>query len=295
MTYRNYMYPVLTPNYNHTTLKLAKLSAGFDSKYYPFFYDAFGFIDEDCKFLDIPKKSNKNLIDACIERAKELDGCNLMFSGGVDSTFILACFKAAGADVKLYNYSPEKIILKPELKQYVQRNFKTKYIKDRIKVARLEKVYLGSLADTFFSSSSRLKGARISNRTVDSYGNINYSFTYKDIPFTPLQDMMLHKLTFDEIEMVLSYAKLMDVPLDTNNHIARFIDWITCLPKYMMQASWGYFCGMESFFNTQDFADIAYSQYWESNETPWLNDKKIFKEFIADTLGSDFGVTKNYT
>lgn len=295
MTYHNYMYPVLTPGYNHTTLKLAKFSAGFDYRYYPFFYDAFGFIDENCKFLDIPKENHKDLIETCIERAKELSGCNLMFSGGVDSTFILACFKAAGAEVKLYNYSPDKILIKPELKQYVQRNFKIKYIKERIKIARLEKVYLGSLSDSFFFSSSRLKGARRSVRKIDGDGNINFDTSYTDIPFVPLQDMMLHKFTFDEIEMVLSYAKLMNVPIDTNNHIARFIDWITCLPKYMMQASWGYFIGMESFFNTQDFADIAYTQYWESNQTPWENNKKIFKEFIADTLGSDFGVTKNYT
>ena len=273
--------------------RLAKMSAGFDSRYYPFFYDPFGFLDAK-KVFELPKHTDIELLDACLERARELSGCNLMFSGGVDSTFLLACFKSVGADVRLVNYCPEKVSIIPELKKYIDKNFDVNYVSEKAGVSKFCNVYMGSLSDSLFFSRHRLKEERTCERFVSETGDVDFSYTFVDTPYISLADRMLHKFRYDDIELVLSYAALLDVPLKTNKQIARFIDWVTCLPKYMCQASWGYFVGMDSFFNKPVFFDIAYSQYWDSNEKEY-HDKKLYREFISDVLGSDFGVKKNYT
>lgn len=287
------MYEGSKNDTSRLSFRLAKLSAGYDSRFMPFFYDAFGILDE-CSFLRLPEKNNNDLLDVCLKRAEELSGCNLMFSGGVDSTFLLACFKATGVPVNLYNYCPGQNRLIPELKSYVENNFNIVYLKNMIEVCHLEKVFMGSLSDSLFFSTHRVAEEKTCKRIVLSDGSIDFEHDFYDMPFISLQDRMLHKFSFDDIELVLSYAALMDVPLDSNKEIARFLDWSCCIPKYMMQASWGYFVGMESFFNKQCFFDIAYTQYWNCNNANY-HDKKLYRDFIGDVLGSDFGVKKNYT
>ena len=289
----NLMAP-LSDNYR-LTLRLARLSSSYDTRFLSFYYDMFGFLD-DYNRLKIPSFTNKSLLDACIERAVELRGCNLMFSGGIDSSFLLACFKAANIPVVVCNYCPNGIRLLPKLRKYIEKKFDVRYFTTSQDVARLRKVYMGSLSDSFFFSSHRLAGARLCERILKKDGSVDYKIRFNDIPYLPLQDRMLRSklFNFDEIELVLAYAALMGVPLDNNNQIARLVDWVSCMPKHMLQASWGYFVGMDSFFDTQIFADIAYSQYWNSNEK-CPHSKKIYKDFMRDVLGSDFGVVKNYT
>ena len=292
---RNFMFTDFSSENKWLSLRLASFSAGYDKRFIPFFYDAFGFLDEAKNgFLNMPERDTTPLINTCIQRAHELSHCNLMFSGGVDSTFLLACFKAAQVPVQLYNYCPSRIRLLPELKKFVENNFNITYIDKFQDISKLKHVYMGSLCDSLFFSTHRLVGEKTCKRIVNSDGSIDFLHEFHKLPFIPLQDMMLHKFTFDQIELVLSYAAYLNVPLNDNIHIARFIDWISCLPKYMCQASWGYFVGMDSFFNTQKFINISFTQYWESNYNEH-HDKKILREFIADTLGTDFGVKKNYT
>lgn len=277
------------------TLRLARLSASYDTRYIPFYYDMFGFLD-DYKLLTIPKDNKSNLLDACKKRALELKGCNLMFSGGVDSTFLLACFKAVNVPVVVCNFCPDGNRIPVKLKRFVEKNFEVRYLSTVQEVSRLRKVYMGSLSDSFFFSSHRLQGERHCKRIVDKNGRVDYKISFEKKPFLPLEDRMLRSKLFnyDEIELCLAYAKFMDVPLNTNERIARFVDWACCMPKHMLQASWGYFIGMDSFFFTQEFADIAYTQYWDSNcHCP--HNKKLYKDFIKDIFGSDFGVEKNYT
>lgn len=292
---RNFMFPGFSGGNRWFSSRLAALSAGYDSRFVPFFYDAFGFLEEpDVGFLDMPKCDNSSLIDACISRARELSGCNFMFSGGVDSRFLLACFKTAGVPARLYNYCPSGIRLLPELRKFVEDNFDITYITDFKDIPKLRHIYMGSLSDSLFFSTHRIVGEKMCKRIVNPDGSVDFLHEFHKLPFVPLQDLMLHKFSFDQIELVLSYAAYLGVPLDDNIHIARFIDWVSCLPKYMCQASWGYFVGMDSFFNTQKFINIAFTQYWESNYKEY-HDKKLFREFIVDTFDFDFGVKKNYT
>ncbi len=276
------------------SLRLARLSASYDKRFFYYYYDMFGFFD-DYNRLSLPKIDKTELLDACLERARELEGCNFMFSGGVDSTFLLAVFKAAGVNVKVYHYCPQGIFLRPKLRKYVERNFEVHYLKNPLEVQDLGHIYMGTLSDAFFFSNHRIIGERDSTRIKLKDGRDSFILNFRKVPFIPLQDRMwrMRMFNYDEIELCLAYAALLGVPLDTNNHVARFIDWASCMPKHLCQSPWDYFVGQDSFFNTQKFADIAFTQYWDSNDFCPHN-KKLYRDFMCDVFGSDFGVEKNY-
>lgn len=261
--------------------------------YDQFYYDYFGVLDKLGK-LNIPSYDSSNLIDACLERAKSLPNIKLMWSGGIDSTFILACYKATNTPIKVYNYAVTGNYYGKKLGRYISDNFDLHIFKDSKDIKGIGSAYLGSLADFFFFSQHRLIGTRFAKEVRNRKGRgISVIYTFKDRPFISLeQRMKLKGYAPVEIEMTLAYADMLGVTLKSNNEIARFITFTCALPKAMFCTSIPYYVGLDSFFNTQKFVNIAYSQYWHSNESP-NHDKKLFKDFIRDIFGSDFGVNSN--
>lgn len=284
---------------NRLSLRLMKeLVAGYHVRAYDLYEDVFGVLDNK-KFFEFPTYDGSDLIDACFDRAKELPNINFLWSGGVDSTFILACYKLSGVPIKVWHYNHEKNYVSSKLRKYIRNNFEYHEINEESEIFKVNPVYLASLADCFFYSSQRLIGTRQSI-LVNERGRINEKLIYFDQPFMSLEDRMYNAFnnstrtfTDSEIMLVSQYAKAFDKPMNTNNRIARFLCFTCSLPKQAFIWSGPFYLGMNSFFLTQKFINIAYSQYWDSNETPWLHDKKTFKSIIAKAFGSDFGIESN--
>ena len=285
---------------------IRELTCSYEPKYINLYFDVFGQLGNDRKFFDLPGFDGTPVIEACLERAKQLSGCKLMWSGGIDSTFLLACFRAAGSDVKVYHYNNKENYVSPALMKFVRNNFDVKFLNNNNEIVAEGPAYLGSLADCFFFSHQRLRGTFKAFKLPLQHGRLIYKPMYYDKPFMPLQDLMgklyLHEgkdkktrvFSDSEIADVLAYAERMNVPLDTNERIARFLCFTCSLAKQAFGWSGPFYHGLDSFFLTQKFINIAYTRYWDSNEKPWLHDKKMFKDFIVDIFGSDFGVEKNF-
>ncbi len=291
---------------NRLSLKLIKeLTCSYMRECEPLYFDVFGYLG-DRKFFEFPKTDNSDVLKTCLERAKSLPNIKLMWSGGIDSTFILACYKATGTPLKVYHYENRDNYTSPRLKRYISKNFDLTIMKTPQEARLVGPAYLGSLADCFFFSHQRLRGTFRAVKVPEQHGKLIYEPIFHDLPYVPLQDLMAKLVsheginitkrvfTDDEIYRVLEYAKVFGAPLDTNNRIARFLCFTCSLAKQAFSWSGPFYHGLDSFFLTQKFIDIAYTQYWDSNDKPWLHDKKMFKDFIKSTFGSDFGVEKNY-
>lgn len=289
------------------SLRLIKhLTCSYSSERETLLFDVFGELG-DRKFFELPSYDATAVVDASLARARSLPDIKLMWSGGVDSTFILACYKATGTPVKVYHFDSEENYISPALMKYIRNNYDVTFLKSRDAVVREGRAYLGTLADCFFYSQQRLCGTSRSYKLPLQHGKLIYKTVYCDRPFVPLQDLMsklriyrgrehIEDRVFSdyEIDLVLQYAQKMNVLLDTNERIARFLCFTCSLCKQAFGWSGPFYLGIDSFFLTQKFINIAYSQYWDSNAKPWLHDKKMLKDFISDIFGSDFGVEKNY-
>lgn len=285
---------------------IRELTCSYEPKYENLYTDVFGELD-DRKFFDLPSYDNTDVIDACLARARSLSGIKLMWSGGIDSTFIMACFKATGTPLKVYHFDNAENYVSPALMKYVRNNYDVTFLNNYDDIRAEGAAYLGSLADCFFYSHQRLRGTFKAFKLPLQHGRLVYKPVYYDRPFIPLEDLMsklyvyqgierkkLRVFSDSEVELVLAYATKMNVPLDTNERIARFLCFTCSLAKQAFGWSGPFYHGLDSFFLTQKFINIAYSRYWDSNKKPWLHDKKMFKDFIVDVFGNDFGVEKNF-
>ena len=281
------------------------LTCSYDAKYDSLYGDVFGELG-DRKFFNLPFYDNTDVIKACLQRASELPNINLMWSGGVDSTFLLACFKATNTPVKVYHYDNKDNYTSPRLMKYITRHFDCHIMKTPEEAMLVGPAYLGSLADCFFFSHQRLRGTFKAVKLPLQHGRLIYKPIYMERPYMCLEDRMRKVISHDginrtsrafsddEIMLVSEYAKKFGKPMDTNNRIARFLCFTCSLAKQAFGWSGPFYHGLDSFFLTQKFIDIAYTQYWDSNDKPWFHDKKMFKDFIKQIFGDDYGVEKNF-
>lgn len=245
-------------------------------------YDQFGYFDKETP-LPIkrpPRTDNTPLVDVCKERARQLGNVNIAWSGGIDSTFVLAVFKSLNIDVTVVHFTDIDTDVNKNLLDYVKANFTVieKTLSEWL--ARNEKVYTSAGADVLFNSEARPPRAELLIR----YSNGNTEKVLKPIIEFNVTDNDL-----------IAYGEYLGVDVVTNLDALRVLT-LGC--KFWHNAyNWGVPMdklgrNQESFFDTERFMDIAFTQYFERQCL--VNPPKTEeREFIKEIFGDDFGVVKN--
>lgn len=285
---------------------------GKDSFVASFCHDMFGVIAPEEKLFDFPKKDNTDLITASLERAREIGPCTVAWSGGVDSSFLLACFAHEGIPVTTATYMIESNHIKPNVFDFVKNTFGNQEF-DRsivvdndmfedpiIKIPERSdiEVVTGAWSDALFFPNQRLKGEM--SWIFDE--KIRRIVTYTPKKYIGLRDLMLKTydkgrrvFTDEEVEQVCNYAKMFDYKLKTNIDTARFLSFISIMPFYLHNGNIGYHPKSICFFRTQKFIDIAYTQYWHANkDMSYPKNKKIMVDFIHKVFGKQFVTSSNW-
>lgn len=325
------MYNPIFLTDNRISLKLVqKLTNCYKSYFKNYYFDRFGFLDLGCKTFELPSPDQTSFLDACLERADELShipNLRIAFSAGIDTTFLLALFKAMGKNVKLLHYKIPHINKENYLHNYVSKavmnyareHYDLKIITDRNESIFDGSTYTGCLADALFFPTQAVKGgwkysgntnkfgyaewlikepADIPNYTLDKWckmpnnGRLSPSLnqiiydTGKGIPRTI-------NFTEEEIVKVKEYFKLFNASTNDNWSIVRLINFCFSYYAFFNEHPFSNKKGTKSFFDTQKFTDIAWTQYRDANRV-YPPDKSIEIKFIKKVFGTDFGVHKNW-
>lgn len=302
------------------------------------YYDRFGILDLGCKSFDLPKENHTDFLRACLERAESLsknsDIC-IAWSGGIDTTFILALFKSIGKPVRVIHYLDSSRIrdiemgfyMPEKLWQMVKRKYDYEEISSRASAIFDGNTYTGCLADALFFPTQAVKGGWI-YRQVPRWGfgsgivslgfnewQIKCASKLPDLSISEWcrlkgngrlntsEDELLYDsmkgiprdiwFTDEEIARFESYAELFGKPVDTNWRIVRLVNFCFSYYRFLCEHPFPDKEGLKSFFDTQRFTDIAWTQYWDDNRF-YPPDKSVEVNFIKKVFGTDFGVRKNW-
>ncbi len=332
LSFRIYNQLAIADGYRYKGKNISALlgqSKGSDGKFMrnnPFIFDMFGVIDDNGIF-ELPKKVGDSFLDVCFRRAAELGSCTIAWSGGIDSTFLLAVFaylnipvKTATVYKRVVDGEIKNVYFKPKLKKYILNHFEnieisaprmySRYLNgERILDYSVEPqsnipLVTAAWADGLFFSNQRLKGDMEWWFEPGRDGQSVRKVVYKTNKFLPLADYLecclddTGKRVFSDkdIEILVDYGNRFGKPLDSRNRIARFLYWISVLPDFMFDSTLKYMPNLTSFFCTQNFLNLAYSSYWDmpNSSNIYPRDKRIELDFIRKVFGSDFGVESNW-
>lgn len=218
--------------------------------------DRFGFWD-NC-INNLPHYSEKQLENYSIERAKELGYKNILWSGGIDSTFIICAYIKAKIP---FHIICDKTSIKDGTMFYnwlIQHNYPITVFDKITQAYNISNLMHGDVADQLFSPDEK-------RRT-----NLPENILFKD--------NLNNDRLFSQIE---EYGKLLNKPTDTNAHIIRLLNfgcfylngrdelYYVLFPTYRLT----------SFFDTQEFNNIAWTQYWDRTVE---DDKPEMHRFICE-------------
>ena len=219
-------------------------------------------------FYPLPKYTEESLEDASIKRVKKLGYKNILWSGGVDSTFIVCSYIKAKV--------PFTVICDNNGVEHGSLFYEW-MLKNNINIIKFNKFYesykiehllSGSIACHLFSPDEKER-------------------TYSELMHISFYDNMSHLKDRDRLyEQIQEYGRLLGKPTDTNEHIIRLINFGS---KYISGRDEMDFLitpiyKIYKFFDTSNFFDIAWSQYWERDV---IDDKPEMHRFICEVTQDD--------
>ena len=228
--------------------------------------DRFGFF-EDEQIHPLPEYNESSLFDITSNRVKQLGEKNILWSGGIDSTYIVCAYikekipftvvcddNGVRDNLKFYKWLIAKKIPIIKLSNICQSY-------------RINDMVSGYMADTLFYLNP-LRWRNIQG----SFYNFLENFSNRD----------------ELYEKLLGYGKLLGKPTNTTYDFEKLIvygiHYIHCNNEfnfYIFPKK-----PIKSFFDTKDFNDIAWTQYWYSSA-----EKMEFKEFICNITEDDSYMT----
>ena len=233
-------------------------------KYSNLICDRFGYWN-NIQIHKLPIYTNNTLEKESLKRAIELGPKKILWSGGIDSTFIICNYIKSNIDFIVYcdNQSIQDGGMFYEW--MLKNNIKIKKFNNIFECWKENDLLHGDIADQLFSPDEKRR-TTLSN-DINFFKNLEYMYS-KDY----------NKL----VEEIIEYGKLLNKPVDTNDHIIRLINWGSMyffgrdeihyfiFPKYRI----------ESFFDTPEFNNIAWTQYWDRSIE---DDKPEMHRFICET------------
>lgn len=236
---------------------------------YDCIYDRFGILDKVPFPYRMPQYSDADVVSESLERCCKLDNVNIAWSGGIDSSFLVACYYYQNLNFRVC-YNDMAVAYAPDLLNKLKKiGIELKYIKNLKDYGRLNRLVTGDVVDTlFFPSKSGMQN--------HSYGgDIKTAFVYR--------------YGRDEAERLIAliedYGRRFHKPVNIDDDIVRLMSW-SCLYYAHRDAFYHMIGGSEKlipFFDTDVFNDISWTQYW--NERSWKNDKLIFRNFLKKVFG----------
>lgn len=210
----------------------------------------------------IPHYTDNTLEKCSLERAKDLGYKNILWSGGIDSTFIICAYIKAKVP---FSVVCDNRSLRDGTMFYewlLKQNINIIKFDSICEAYEFENLVHGDVADQLFSPDEK-------RRTILS-DNISF---YDNMASLAGRDRLY--------EQVIKYGKLLNKPLDTNDRIVRLLNFgnmyihgrdelhYIIFPMYKITA----------FFDTNEFNNIAYTQYWDRSI---IDDKPEMHRFICD-------------
>lgn len=223
--------------------------------------DRFGYWDVK-KLHEIPRYTDNTLENYSLERAKNLGYKNILWSGGIDSTFIICAYIKAKVPFSVVcddrSIRDGTMFYEWMLKQGIN------IIKfgDICDAYKFEDLLHGDVADLLFSPDEKRRTTLPD--AISFYENMNT---------IPDRDRLYNQ--------VFEYGKLLDKPVDSNDHIIRLINFGSMYFHGRDELYYMIFPvhKLVSFFDTAEFNNIAFTQYWDRTI---LDDKPEMHRFICD-------------
>lgn len=318
---------------NRISLKLVqKISNSYRYTFDYCYFDRFGILDQGCKHFELPSIDNTDFLKACLERADELSkipNLRICFSGGVDTTFLLALFKSIGKEVKLLYFEHKDkrraklpyLYVSPKILKFARENYDFKIVSDPKYNAFDGSTYTACLADGLFFPTQPVKGGWEYKDGAELCGHKNHNWNIRSpakLPDLSIEEWMRlpgngrikkdrdgeardisrgvpKEVNFsdEEIERYLEYVKLFDRPMNSNWSIVRLINFCFSYYQYLFEHPFDDKVNTKSFFDTQKFTNMTWTQYWDANKF-YPPDKTVEYKFIRKVFGTDFGVKKNW-
>lgn len=228
--------------------------------------DRFGYWDSE-RLYDIPHYTENTLENCAIDRAKELGSRYILWSGGVDSTFIICAYIQAKVDFVVVCDKRSIRDGKMFYDWMLKNNVNVYCFDDIIMSYKLGGMVHGDVADQLFSPDEK-------RRTTLSD---DVSF-YDNLEGVTNRDRLYSK--------ILEYGKYLGKPTDTNKDIIRLmnfgcmylfgrdeLNFLIFPEQYIL-----------SFFDTQEFNNISYTYYWHRSVE---YNKPEMHRFICSTTNDD--------
>ncbi|MBQ9256149.1 MAG: hypothetical protein IJ181_03405 [Acidaminococcaceae bacterium] len=261
----------------------------------PFRFDRFGLLECEIpagyKFnvFKPPQESSEDYLKAAEERAVALDGCAVAWSGGVDSTLLLALFMSVGAKVTPVFFTDAGDLPETELSVFVRQHFPLQVMQTSDWTGD---IITGGAADVMWNSVARPIGS-----TRHWWGSDGKHYRlYRDIPRIPAADYVWEILQDEDLyRMYNSYVSAMYLKMEDNLDVLRMVNLCFNFYRYTLDNIISRRLGSnaETFYNTQKFTDICFTQYWKRQCLPVPAPKEKEVKYIAKVFGKDFGVVKN--
>lgn len=224
-------------------------------------YDRFGYWNNK-QIHHIPQYTEESIEKYSIKRVKEIGPQKILWSGGIDSTFIICSY--IKAKIPFIIVCDDQSINDGQLFYEWMRKNKIEIIKftNICEAYNLQGLLHGDVADQLFSPDEK--------RRTTLPDNINF---FENIIQKPDGERLC--------EQIIEYGKLLNKPTDTNAHIIRMINFGNMYFHGRNELYYTLFPTnqMISFFDTSEFNNIAYTQYWERTI---LDDKPEMHRFICD-------------
>ena len=237
-------------------------------------YDRFGILDEVPYSFNFPVYTSLGVIEASKKRAHELGPSPIAWSGGVDSSFLVSLFVAERIPVEVV-YNDMAVATSRDFLKVLQKES-----------AQNKKVVLHEVSslEAFKNTDRLVTGDVVDTLLFPSPLGMQNHFNGK------YEDALIRRYGISDGERLIGvindYGKLFDKPVVTEDDVVRLFSW-SCLYYPHREAFYHMIGGNESlipFFDTQTYADISWSSYWDSRlET---NNKVVFREFIAKVFGN---------
>ena len=229
-------------------------------------YDRFGFFDDAVKH-SLPEYNDSSIYKETSKRVKELGEKNILWSGGVDSTYIVCAYIRECVPFVVHcdkNSVDDNPLFYDWL---VKSGYRVILHNDINEVYDTKNLVSGYLADLLFS--------------------FNTTYSYHLQSGISFYDSMYYMSNRDELySKIIDYGRLLQKATNSDYEIVRLLsfgmDYIqmaneinyTIFPKHRII----------TFFNTKEFSDISWTQYWYRTIK---DNKPEFHNFICEVTQDD--------
>jgi hypothetical protein len=243
-----------------------KISRILFHKYANCIRDRFGFFEEE-QLHPLPEFLDSTLYEETSKRVRQLGEKNILWSGGIDSTYIICSYIKEKVP---FNVVCDDNSINDNIEFYkwmLKNNINIIHFDNIHQAYNIPNMVSGYLADSLFAFNCT-KIPQLEN---------NISFYDSMIDF-PNRDELYDK--------IISYGKLLNKPTNTSYEIVRLLNFGLEYIHSCNEINYFIFPNhhITTFFNTKAFSDLSWSKYWYQTS---LDGKPEMKKFICDVTQDD--------